>query len=164
MGRREVRMKRTLLGLNNAYTMFGTTVYVGVLWALRFFWYPGWRELKVDNYHGQFIPQTTRATKFFTVVVPIMYLTLLIQTISEWKGRFRWVPLAGLACLTGSTVVGQRQIIPINKKLDKGIKDQDELTGHLKEWMRLNDQRFVMMTVMWGVFMWYFTARAGKKG
>lgn len=157
-------MKRKLLAFNNAYTMFGVTVYVGVLWALRFFWYPGWRELTVDNYHEQFIPPTTRATRFFTVVVPIMYLTLAVQTVTEWNGRFRWVPFAGLIGLSGSTYVGQRHIIPINKQLAKGVADQGELTTHFRQWMRLNDFRWVMMTATWAVMMWYFIARGDRPG
>lgn len=157
-------MKKWLMGLNNGYSMFGATMYAGVLWSLRFFFYPSWREFKVDNYYPHFIPQTDRATKFFTVVVPLMYLTLTVQAIAEWKGRFRWVPFAGLLGLTGSTWVGQAKIIPINKTLAKGVTDQTELEGYFRNWMRLNDMRFVMMTATWLVLMWYFIARAEKPG
>jgi len=152
-------MKRILLTVNNGYAMFGTTLYVGVLWALHFFWYPGWRKFKVDNYYDQFIPQTTAATKFFTVVVPLMYLALTVMGISERKTRQRWLPLAGIATLTGATAVGQGLIIPINKILAQGITDQDQLDGYFQRWMRYNDIRGVLMTLMWGILMYFFMAK-----
>lgn len=152
-------MKRILLAANNAVAMFGTTLYVGVLWALHFFWYPGWRKFKVDNYYDQFIPQTTAATRFFTVVVPLMYLALTIMGISERKTGQRWYPLAGIATLSGATAVGQGLIIPINKILAKGISDQDQLDGYFQRWMRYNDIRGVLMTLMWIVLMLFFLVK-----
>jgi hypothetical protein len=155
----EQTMKPKLLAANHAYSMFGTTLYVGVLWALRFFWYPGWRKLKVSNYFDQFVPQTTAATKFFTVVVPLMYLSLATMTVTERKSRLRWVPLGGLTCLSAATYVGQGHIIPINKILAQGVTDQTELEEYLRRWMALNDIRWGLMTTMWLILMYYFIAK-----
>lgn len=152
-------MKGTLLSLNHAVILFGSTLYCGVLWSLHFFWFPTWTNLKVDNYYNQFIPQTTAATSFFTVVVPIVFLCLLIMAFSEWKTRFRWVPIAGLVLLAASTGVGQMLIIPINKTLAQGISDQAQLSASLERWMSLNDFRWVTETLAWLVMMYYFIAK-----
>lgn len=152
-------MKALLLILNHAYIFFGTSLYVGVLWALHFFWFPTWTNLTVDNYYNQFIPQTTTATEFFTIVVPLMFLALVVLVVTEWKTAFRWVALAALVCLSTATYVGQLHIIPVNKILAAGITDQTLLSQLLQKWMFLNDIRWVLLTAMWLVMMYYFSAK-----
>lgn len=152
-------MKAKLLVLNHAYLFFGTTLYVGTLWALHFFWFPSWEHLKVDNYYDQFIPQTQAATRFFTYVVPLMFLTSLIMIKSEWKTRFRWLAIGALACLSGATYVGQALIIPINKTLTVPVTDQAQLTAYLEHWISYNNIRWMLLTIMWLLMMWYFIAK-----
>jgi hypothetical protein len=152
-------MKGKLLAINHACIFFGATLYCGVLWALRFFWFPTWRHLKVDNYYDQFIPQTSAATRFFTVVVPIMFFCVVVMIASEWKGKLRWAAIANLLCLGAATWVGQLYIIPINKTLAKTVTDQAQLTSLLERWMSLNDIRWVLLTIMWLILMYYFTAK-----
>ena len=149
-------MKRILLALNHGYFFFGTTLYVGVLWALHFFWFPSWRTLTVENYYDQFIPQTSTATRFFTVVVPLMFLTGAIMAWREWRTPQRWYPLGALLCLATATFVGTRRIIPVNKILATHITDQARLTSLLQRWMELNDIRWVLLTIAWLLLMVYF--------
>jgi hypothetical protein len=151
-----MKIKGILLTINHTYAFFGATLYCGVLWSLHFFWYPTWRNLQVSNYYEQFIPQTDAATKFFTVVVPLMFLTLLIMVVTEWKGRVRWVPIAALLLLVAATYVGQAHIIPINKILAKHVTDQAQLTSYLEKWISLNEIRWVLTTLLWLVMMLYF--------
>lgn len=152
-------MKGALLALNHAYSLFGATLYCGVLWALRFFWFPTWRNLRVDNYYEQFIPQTTAATKFFTVVVPLMFLTVIILIVAEWKTATRWLGIAALLLLGGATYVGQALIIPINKTLAGHVTDQALLTADLERWISYNEIRWILMTAMWLVMMIYFIVK-----
>lgn len=152
-------MKAKLLALNHACIFFGATLYCGVLWALRFFWFPTWRHLTPDNYYQQFIPQTSAATRFFTVVVPIMLFCNLVMIFSEWKGKLRWTAIAALLCIGGATFVGQLYIIPINKILAQTTTDPVQLTSLLGRWMSLNDIRWVLLTIMWVVMMYYFIAK-----
>lgn len=56
--------KQFLLDLNNAYLMFGTTVYVGVPWALHYFWYPSWTSMNLASVQEHFIAPTGAATDF----------------------------------------------------------------------------------------------------
>jgi hypothetical protein len=152
-------MKAILLAINHAYILFGATLYCGVLWSLRFFWFPTWRNLQIDNYYEQFIPQTTAATQFFTVVVPIMFFCCLVMIVSEWRTKFRWAAIGALVCLGAGTWDGQLYIIPINKILATHITDQNQLTTLLERWMMLNDIRWVLLTLMWLVMMVYFIAK-----
>jgi hypothetical protein len=152
-------MKGNLLALNQAVILWGSTLYVGVLWALRFFWFPTWHHLTVANYYDQFIPQTQAATHFFTYWVPITLLCLCVMAWSERKTRLRWVPWAGLLLLGISTYVGTQHIIPINKFLATHITDQAVLTDRLEHWMSLNTIRWVTETLAWLVMMYYFIAK-----
>lgn len=154
-------MKSILLTLNLIYLWFGTTMYAGVLWSLYFFWFPTWRNLRVETYYEQFIPQTTAATKFFTIVVPLMFLSLIIIIIHEWRTRLKWAGIAGLAALAAATFFGTRQIIPINKTLKAGITDQAQLNDLLGQWIHLNEIRFMLLTLLW-VILVYYVLRKGN--
>ncbi len=47
--------KTILTGVNHTLLMFGATVYMGVLWALHYFWYPSWEVMNVSNVQDHFI-------------------------------------------------------------------------------------------------------------
>ena len=153
-------MKSIWMVINNAYIFFGCTLYAGVLWALRFFWYPTWEVYTAGNYYDHFIPPTSAATRFFTIVVPLMFICHLIMIRAEWRTPMRWVAVAAMLCLVVSTFVGQMYIIPINKILATHIADNNEVARLLKEWMSLNDIRFIFMTLAWLLMMYYFGSKA----
>jgi glucan phosphoethanolaminetransferase (alkaline phosphatase superfamily) len=155
-------MKNPLLNINHALLMLGTTIYVGVLWALHFFWYPSWENMTLDVVQAHFIGPTSEATKFFTIVVPIMFVCNLVLIWAEWRTRFRWVAIVAILGIIGSTLVGQLLIIPINQAIAKGVATQAELTPMLQEWMKLNDVRWVMMNVMWLALMYFFLSKRAQ--
>lgn len=157
-------MKRALLVLNHAYLFFGTTVYVGVLWTLHFFFYPSWETLTVAIAQNQFILPTSEATRFFWVVVPLMFLTNLVLIISERHDRnMLVVSLLALGLQSAATYVGQALIIPVNKTIAAELANeslqQPELRELLQRWMLLNDVRWLIMSAMWLVMMYYFIAK-----
>jgi len=153
-------MRSKLLIGNAAYLLFGTTVYVGVLWALHFFWYPSWRVMTIAAAEDHFVAPTSAATKFFTVVVPLMFVTNLVLAWSERKHRrFLVAALVALIGITGSTFVGQLFIIPINQEVHRGVSDPAHFSALMQRWMFLNDIRWVLMSVMWIALVYYFVAR-----
>jgi hypothetical protein len=156
-------MKPILLSLNLIMFWFGTTAYAGVLWALHFFWFPTWRTLRVENYYDQFIPQTTAATRFFTVVVSLMFLSLIIIIVHEWRTRLKWPALAAFLTLGAATFFGTLRILPINHKLKEGVTDQAQLTEMLNRWINLNETRFVLLTLLW-IILVYYIFRKGRLG
>jgi glucan phosphoethanolaminetransferase (alkaline phosphatase superfamily) len=135
--------------------MFGTTVYMGVLWSLHFFWYPSWEVMNTANVQDHFILPTSAATKFFTIVVPIMFVTSLVLIWLEWRTRFRWHAIIAFLGVLGATLVGQLLIIPVNKTIAGGV-EESQLQGLLQEWMSLNDIRWIIVTIMWLALMIYF--------
>lgn len=150
--------KNILIGLNHTLLMFGTTVYMGVLWALHYFWYPSWEVMNVGNVQDHFILPTSAATRFFTIVVPVMFLTSAIMIWQEWRTKFRWHAIIGFLGVTVATLVGQILIIPVNKTIAGGVSEA-ELTELLREWMMLNDVRWVAVTIMWLALMVYLLMR-----
>ncbi len=152
-------MKAILLILNHVYLFFGATLYCGVLWSLHYFWFPTWSTLNVDNYYDQFIPQTDAATKFFTIVVPVMFLAGIVMMVTEWKTRQRWVAILASACIVAATLVGTMLSIPVNKILKTHITDQAVLTDLLQKWMQYNDIRMALLTLMWLTIMYYFISK-----
>lgn len=149
-------MKPILLALNHAYIFFFSSLYLGLFWSLNFFWFPTYGELEVGNYVDQIIPQTTAATRFFVVLIPIMALAIGVMLVTEWRTRFRWVPLAWIPGLGGTVLVQQLLIEPVNRALAAGVTDQAELLVLLQRWMLLNRVRGVVLTIMWIIMMVYF--------
>ena len=154
-------MKQTLLDINNAYIFFCASLYVGLFWSLHFFWFPHYPEtLNLDNYYDAIIPQTTTATKFFFVTIPIMAIAIVIMTVTEWKTKFRWVPLLWIPGLFGPVIIQQMFIERINNQFIAGVSDMATLQVLLQEWMNLNDLRGIILTIMWCVMMYYYIAKA----
>jgi len=153
-------MKEALLLANALYFLFGSTMYIGTMWVLKWFLYPTWETLTPDNVNDHFGTPTILATKFFTVVVPPMFLSGGIMVWSEWgepEVVLAAVCLAGILLLT---YVGQQIIIPVNKKVRGGeFEGPAGLTVLLKRWMFLNDIRFYGSTVTWVAIVWYIVAK-----
>ncbi|MEK6478525.1 hypothetical protein WJR50_13360 [Catalinimonas sp. 4WD22] len=157
-------MKRTLLDINNAYIFFCASIYLGLFWSLHFFWFPNYPStLNVDNYYDAIIPITDTATQFFFITIPIMAVAIVIMLISEWKTKFRWVPLAWIVGLLAPVIVQQLFIERVNDKFKAGVTDPQELGSLLTEWMFLNDVRWVILTIMWCITMYFFIAKARQK-
>lgn len=158
-------MKESLLLINALYFLFGATMYMGTMWVLRFFLYPTWRTLTPENVDNHFGVPTTEATRFFTVVVPLMFVSGIVLVWSEWG---EWYVVLSAVCLAGILVltwVGQGIIIPVNKKIRGGEFDgQAGLTPLLVRWMKLNDIRFVGATITWAAIVWYIVAKGDLLG
>src|SRR5690606_30302273 len=128
---------------------------------MHFFWLPNYpATLTVSNYYDAIIPQTTTATKLFFITIPIMAIAIVVMLITEWKTKLRWVPLAWIPGLLLPVVVQQAFIEDVNNQLIAGVTDEAVLQELLKEWMFLNDVRWVILTIMWGITMYYFITKA----
>lgn len=149
-------MRPYLLAINHTYIFFCSSLYLGLFWSLNFFWFPTYGGLQVGNYVDQIIPQTTAATRFFVILIPIMALAIGVMLVTEWRTRFRWVPLAWIPGLGGTVLIQQLLIEPVNRRLAAGVTDQAELLSLLQQWMLLNRVRGVVLTVMWLIMMVYF--------
>jgi len=157
-------MKKFLLDLNNAYIFFCSSLYLGLFWSLHFFWFPHYPEtLNLENYYDAIIPQTTTATKFFFITIPIMAVCIVIMLISEWKTRFRWVPILWIPGLFAPVIIQQMFIEKVNDQFIAGVTDMATLQELLHRWMFLNDLRWIILSIMWGITMYYFLAKAHKK-
>ncbi|WP_028048664.1 DUF1772 domain-containing protein [Cellulomonas sp. URHD0024] len=145
--------------------LFGASLYMGTMWVLKLFLFPTWTGLTRDNVAIYFGIPTRRATKFFTVVVPIMFVASIVLVVVEWGTSYVWF---GVGCLIGIfllTFVGQGLIIPINKRIRSGdFADDTELRHLLKRWMTLNDVRFYSSTATWIVIVGYVVARGDLLG
>jgi len=157
-------IKQTLVDVNNAYIFFCSSVYLGMFWSLHFFWFPHYPStLTIDNYYDAIIPQTTTATKYFFITIPIMCAAIIVMLITEWKSKLRWVPIAWIPGLLVPVVVQQGYIEKINDAFIAGVTDPNTLQQLLKDWMFLNDVRWIILTIMWGITMYFFIAKARQK-
>lgn len=139
------------------YFLFAATTYVGTLWCLHFFLYPTWVGLTPDNVGVHFVGPTRAATRFFTYVVPPMFVTGPVMVAAAWGDPVVIAPVLAVLGIIVSTYVGQRLIIPVNKRIAAGVTSQ-ELTPLLKRWMRYNDIRWVTTSIMWAATVWYAVA------
>lgn len=155
--------KQTVVDISNAYIFFCASIYLGMFWSLHFFWFPNYPStLNLSNYYDAIIPQTTLATKFFFITIPIMIVCLVIMLISEWKSKFMWVPLAWIPGLFAPVIIQQAFIERINDEFSAGVSDEARLQVLLDDWMYLNDLRWIILTIMWGITMYFFIAKAKK--
>lgn len=152
-------MKKILFIINHVYLLFGTSLYVGVLWALHFFWYPSWETITLETVHDHFILPTEAATDFFTVVVPLMILTNIILIVQEWKTKYRWSTMFALLSFLVALYIGEFHIFPINDIIYSGVDSLERLRELFKQWMFLNDVRLVITTVMWLTLVYYFISK-----
>lgn len=151
---------RTFLTLNAVYFLFGATIYCGVMWSLQFFFYPSWKGMTVDTVQDHFIVPTSAATRFFLIVVPLMFASGIVMMASEWgEGLVFWLTVVAFLGICASTYVGWIHIIPVNRRIKAGVPDDAALVPLLKKWMFLNTVRFVTVTIMWGAVVWYVVAK-----
>ncbi len=150
---------KTLLNINAGYSFLVSSVYMGVMWALHFFWYPSWNTMRLENAQNQFVSPTTAATNFFTILVPIMMLSSIIMMITEWKTNVRWTTIIIFLGIVASTIVGKLIIIPINITIAHGVASQEIFDGLLQRWMVLNNWRMFITTIMWSGCLFYFMFR-----
>ena len=156
--------KQTLVDINNAYIFFCASIYLGMFWSLHFFWFPNYpKTLNPSNYYDAIIPQTNLATKFFFISIPIMAVALVVMLITEWKTDLRWVPIAWIPGLLAPVIIQQRYIEDVNNQFKAGVTDPAVLQSLLKEWMFLNDIRWIILTVMWLITMYFFIAKARRR-
>lgn len=155
---------RTLVDINNAYIFFCSSIYLGMFWSLHLFWFPNYPStLTLENYYDAIIPQTTLATKFFFVTIPIMAVAIVIMLITEWKTHLRWVPILWIPGLLAPVIVQQAYIEAVNNEFSAGVTSEARLQELLQEWMYLNDVRWIILSIMWGVTMYFFIAKARGK-
>lgn len=156
-------LKQTVVDLSNAYVFFCASIYLGMFWSLHFFWFPNYPStLNLDNYYDAIIPQTTLATKFFFITIPIMAAALVVMLISEWKTKLMWVPLAWIPGLSIPVVIQQAYIEDVNTQFSAGLTDEATLQTLLEEWMFLNDLRWIILTIMWVITMYFFIAKSKR--
>lgn len=157
-------MKQILIDISNAYIFFCASLYLGLFWSLHFFWFPHYPDtLNVENYYDAIIPQTTTATEFFFITIPIMAVAIVIMLITEWKTKFRWVPILWIPGLLAPVIIQQMYIEKVNNQFIEGISEMTTLQELLSEWMFLNDLRWIILTIMWAVTMYFFIAKSRQK-
>lgn len=150
--------KKITINIIAIYAFFVSSIYMGVMWALHFFWYPGWASLTPENVTAHFIGPTSLATKFFTLLVPIMMAAVIVLVIDTWKTKVLWTTVVMFLGVMAATLVGKYLIIPINQTIGRGVSQHD-LDGLLQRWMVLNNWRMWITTIMWLGCVFYFMLR-----
>lgn len=89
-----------------------------------------------------------------------MAVAIVIMLITEWKSRLRWVPLLWIPGLFAPVIIQQMFIEKVNNQFIAGVADMATLQKLLQEWMFLNDLRWIILSIMWGVTMYFFIAKA----
>ena len=152
-------MRETLLTINAVWFLFGATIYCGVMWALRFFFYPSWSAMNTESVKDHFLVPIAAATRFFWVVVPLMLISGLVMVITAWGDAPAFVAaLIALAGIIAIPAVGVVLIFPVNRIIKDGVADDAALVPLLQKWMRLNNIRWILATIMWGAAVWYIIA------
>ena len=78
--------------LDASVLLLCASMYLGTGWSLALFSFPGRAELTVDNYYDQFVPQVTRATRFFTWMTTVMIGTAIVLIVAERHSAYVIAP------------------------------------------------------------------------
>ncbi len=148
-------MSRWLI-LNDSVLLFCTSIYLGTGWSLVLFSFPSRSRLTVDNYYDQFVPQVTRATRFFTWMTMVMIGTAIVMIVAERHSAYVIAPALALAGVVAATALTVKFILPYNKRMAARITDNAELQQVLGKWMLLNWVRVALWTVQWVSIVTYF--------
>ena len=81
------------------------------------------------------------------------------MVITAWGDAPAFIAaLIALLGIIAIPAVGVVLIFPVNKIIKDGVADEAALVPLLKKWMRLNNIRWILATVMWGAAVWYIIA------
>ena len=152
-------MRAKLLLIGHSYIFLIASLYVGLFTSLHFFWFPIFETLTVHNYYEHIMVQTANATRFFFMAIPPMIVAIFVMLWSEWKTRFRWVPIAWIVGLGIPIWVQQGPIEAVNAVLNTHVTDQAQLEMLLQRWMMLNHVRWAILAIMWCITLYYFVAK-----
>lgn len=149
-------MISTWLVLNNLFLFLCTSMYLGTGWSLVLFSFPIASKLTPDTYYNQFVPQVQAATKFFTVMTTLMLAAGVVMLVAEPEPVYRWYPIIVLAGVVAATALTVIFILPDNKRMKEGIKDNAELHALLDRWMGRNRIRVSLWTIQWlAMALWF---------
>ena len=140
---------RTLLTINNAFTLFIASWHMGLMVSVLIFWYPSWNGLIPSTIQDNFSIPAKMATKTFVILVPLAMLTSTIMIISEWKTKRRWPAIGALIGLMGSTLTAKYFLFPINDVIYAGTLSAEQLKTTLVRWMALNNWRVFFSCFGW---------------
>jgi hypothetical protein len=157
-------MKEKLLLLNHSILFLGVSIYFGTGWSTFLFDFPVVPQLTVANYYLHFVPQVAAATKFFTVLVPVMMAAGIIMAVAEWRTRFRWVPMVVLLAIGAASGVTMHFVFPLNELMAKPITDPQQLTEVMQKWLSFTRIRLGFWSLEWIALMYYFAAKAATAG
>jgi hypothetical protein len=142
--------------LDASVLLMCASMYFGTGWSLVLFQFPSRAKLTVDNYYEQFVPPVMRATRFFTWMTMVMVGTAIVLITVERHSAYLVPPSILLAAVIAATVLTLKFIVPWNKRMEEGIKDNVELQQVLGKWMSLNWIRVLLWTVQWVAIATWF--------
>jgi len=158
-----MKIKQILLGINNGYTFFVSSMHMGLMTSLVLFWYASWNGLTIDTIQNNFGIPAILATKLFVILIPLMMLTSAIMIISEWRTPLKWPAIIVLIGIMGSTAMAKYFIFPINDIIYAGVKTNEELKALLVKWMYLNNWRVFFSVLTWLGMFTFYTMKANRK-
>ena len=153
---------RSLLLVNNAFTLFIASWHMGLMVSVLLFWYPSWEGLNTQTIQTNFSIPAQMATKTFVILVPLAMLTSAIMIISEWRNPRLWPAIGALIGLMGSTLTAKYFLFPINDIIYAGVTSEEELKRLLVKWMALNNWRVFFSCFGWLSMLIFYSMKPDR--
>lgn len=154
-------MHSTPIVINDMLLMACCSMYFGTGWSLALFSFPTATNFTVADYYDQFVPQVTRATRFFTLMTSVMLATAVIMAVSE-RDHHLWAPVVVFVAVATATTLTVVWILPLNRVLASHVTDQRVLEATLRRWIALNRIRVALWTVQWLTMATYLGLALGN--
>jgi Domain of unknown function (DUF1772) len=146
---------RALVVADAALLMACASMYFGTGWSLVLFQFPLRSQITPANYYLPFVAPVAAATRFFTWMTVVMIVAAGLLIVASWGTILALAPVVALAGVVAATLLTIVFVLPINRQLAAGIKDEATLNPLLDRWMRLNTIRVAFWTVEWLAILVY---------
>jgi hypothetical protein len=153
-------MSETIRIIDALVMLACASVYLGTGLSLVVFQLPDVPALGPSNYALVFVKPFQRATRFFTWMTIVMMIAAVVLIVGEWNHGYVWVPIAYLVLTLVATQLTRSGIFPLNKRMEHGMTDPDEVRTVLAKWSNLNRLRALIWTFEWSVIAAYFALKA----
>ena len=145
------------------YIAFITSIYVGLLGSLHYFWYPDLKLITNQNLQEMFILPLSHALSFFQIAVPVMLLMAGLLTLVQWKTELRWIAVWMLVLIIVQTLVSVIFLLPINTQIIENWNRKNDFSLILLEWMKINDIRLLLSIAIWLLCLVFFYSKKSSR-
>lgn len=142
------RINRRVQSMLILFILLIASIYLGLLVALHFVWYPQWDFITPGNIDIDFSEPVNRAVRIFKPLVVILIICSAILIVINRNEPGRLLPIILFVLIIAFAFISAKYILPLNTELKKA-NNEVFIREKLLLWMRYNDYRMYLIIFIW---------------